>query len=224
MSDNAGSNQNKTIVVLISGSGSNLQAIIDGVENGDIPANIAAVISNKADAFGLQRARNSGIDTKVISHTAFDSREAFDTQLASVVDSYSPDLVVLAGFMRILTKTFVNKYLGKMINIHPSLLPQFQGLDTHQRAIDAGSIEHGATVHFVTPELDGGPPILQAKVLVSENETARSLASKVLEKEHVIFPKVVAWMAQEKLKIIDNRVFFENKPIPETGLLLDDSH
>ncbi|PID42017.1 MAG: phosphoribosylglycinamide formyltransferase [Proteobacteria bacterium] len=221
MSDSNHSNQLKTIVVLISGSGSNLQAIIDGVANGEIPARIAAVISNKADAFGLERARKAGIETRVISHTAFDSREEFDDNLAGIIDSYSPDIIVLAGFMRILTSRFVNRYPGKMINIHPSLLPKYQGLNTHQRAIDDGASEHGATVHLVTAELDGGPPILQAKVRLSENETAQSLAARVLEKEHIIFPKVIAWMAQEKLDITNNTILFENKAIPETGLLLD---
>ncbi|MEL7400992.1 MAG: phosphoribosylglycinamide formyltransferase, partial [Pseudomonadota bacterium] len=147
------------IVVLISGSGSNLQAILDACEAGEIPGRIAAVISNRPNAYGLQRARLAGVAAHVIDHTEFESREAFDQQLQQCIDEYQPSLVVLAGFMRILTEGFTQHFLGRMINIHPSLLPKYPGLNTHQRAIDAGDAEHGATVHFVTPVLDDGPNI-----------------------------------------------------------------
>ena len=181
------------LVVLISGSGSNLQAIIDACARGEIKADIAAVISNKADAYGLERAKKAGIQTRVLSHKDFDSREAYDAELMDIIESFEPNLVVLAGFMRILTPSLVQKFKGKMLNIHPSLLPKYQGLNTHQRAIDAKDEVHGVSVHFVTEELDGGPVVLQAKVPVLENDTADTLAQRVHQQEHIIYPLVVKW-------------------------------
>ena len=176
------------IVILISGSGSNMQSIVKAVKSGDLPASIAAVISNRPDAAGLDFAAQANIPTAVIDHKQFDSREAFDAALAAEIDKYQPKFVVLAGFMRILTAGFVDHYAGRLINIHPSLLPKFKGLDTHQRAIDAGEKEHGATVHFVTAKLDDGPVILQAKVPVLADDSAETLASRVLEQEHQLYP------------------------------------
>jgi phosphoribosylglycinamide formyltransferase-1 len=198
-----------SIVVLISGSGSNLQAIIDEVAAGRVNARIAAVVSNKAQAYGLVRAEQAGLSTEVIDHTAFESREAFDQMLASVIDIYQPDLVVLAGFMRILTADFVEHYQGKMINIHPSLLPKYRGINTHQRAIEAGDREHGLSIHFVTPELDGGPVILQAYVDVLSDDTVDSLAARVLEHEHVVYPRVIDWYATKRLYLDGNKVIFD---------------
>ncbi len=192
------------VVVLISGSGSNLQALIDGQLRGDLPIAIRAVISNRADAYGLQRAARAGLETRVLSHRAFPSRETYDTALAELIDGFEPGLVVLAGFMRILTPAFVGRYRGRMFNIHPSLLPKFRGLHTHQRAIDAGEREHGATVHFVTEELDGGPAVLQAPVPVHADDDAERLAARVLEQEHRIFPQTVRWFAEGRLRLGDD--------------------
>jgi phosphoribosylglycinamide formyltransferase-1 len=203
------------IVVLISGSGSNLQAIIDAVANGSIPGRIAAVISNKADAYGLERAQNSGIEARVLDHQQYPDRESYDADLSQLIDEYEPELVVLAGFMRILTEGFVNHYLGRMLNVHPSLLPKYRGLNTHARAIEAGDKEHGVSIHFVTPELDGGPVILQAGVPVYENDTPADLASRVLEKEHVIYPMVAGWLLSGKVRLVDNRVFLDNVAIEQ---------
>jgi len=189
------------IVVLISGSGSNLQAIIDASQDKDYPAEVVGVISNKADAYGLTRATNAGIESQALSHKAFESREAYDVALMAQIDNFKPDVIVLAGFMRILTPDFVQHYQGKLLNIHPSLLPKYQGLNTHQRAIDAGDKEHGVSVHFVTEELDGGPVILQAKVPVFEGDTSDDLAARVHEQEHRIYPLVVKWFAQNRLSM-----------------------
>ena len=186
------------LVVLISGNGSNLQAIIDSIENQNLPAQIVAVISNKADAYGLERAKKAGIEQHVLSHQNYKSREDFDIALKKLIDSFQPDLIILAGFMRILSDEFVNHYLYKMMNIHPSLLPKYKGLNTHQRVLDAGDKEHGCSVHFVTPELDDGPVILQAKITVDTNETAESLAKKVHQQEHIIYPDAIRLFAENK--------------------------
>ncbi len=188
------------IVVLISGGGTNLQAIIDAVGK-DLPVDIKAVISNKTDAYGLERARNAGIPTAVLEHQQFADRESFDTALMKLIDSYHPQLVLLAGFMRILTPEFVSHYHGRMLNIHPSLLPDFQGLHTHQRALEAEVEKHGASIHFVTEELDGGPIIIQASVPVLPDDDAEKLASRVLEKEHIIYPLAVRWLAEGRLSL-----------------------
>ena len=183
------------IVVLISGSGSNLQAIIDA----KLPIQIRAVISNKADAFGLQRAQQAGIPTEVIDHREYADRTSFDAALQQRIDRYRPNLVVLAGFMRILTDGFVEHYLGRMINIHPSLLPKYRGTNTHARAIEAGDSEAGCSVHWVTPELDAGPVILQAKVPIHPGDNADTLAARVLEQEHQIYPEAIRRIASGEI-------------------------
>lgn len=203
------------IVVLISGNGSNLQAIIEHIAHGDLPARIAAVISNRADAYGLVRAQAAGLSTEVIDHTAFESREAFDKMLASVIDLYQPDLIVLAGFMRILTAEFVKHYQGRMINIHPSLLPKYKGINTHQRVIEAGDKEHGVSVHFVTPELDGGPLIIQAFINVAYDDTAETLAKRVQSQEHIIYPAVVKWFAQGRIAYSSEGVTLDGELLPQ---------
>lgn len=206
-----------SVVVLISGSGSNLQAIIDGMQSKQLPIQITAVISNKAGVKGLERATAAGITTHVIDHKGFSTREAFDRELMTTIDQHTPQLVVLAGFMRILTEEFTSHYLGRMINIHPSLLPKYQGLHTHQRAIEAGDSHHGASVHFVTAELDGGPVIVQAKVAIDTNDTADSLAAKILTFEHQIFPQTVQWFAENRLKMEDNKAVLDGKILEKIG-------
>ncbi|MBB1488041.1 phosphoribosylglycinamide formyltransferase [Oceanospirillum sediminis] len=193
-----------SIVVLISGSGSNLQAIIDSVKAGDIPGQISAVISNKENAYGLQRAEQADIPTRVLDHTEFANREIFDANMIRLIDEYQPDLVVLSGFMRILTADFVRRYAGKLINIHPSLLPKYQGLHTHKRAIEAGDSTHGASVHFVTEELDGGPVFIQASVPVEQDDTPETLAARVLVQEHKIYPIAVKWFMEGRIQLQDN--------------------
>ena len=214
-------NQRLPVVVLISGSGSNLQALIDGAANGELPIRIEAVISNEPDAFGLERARRAGIPAEVVDHRDFASREAFDRALMAAIDRHHPGLVVLAGFMRILTPGFVQHYAGRLLNIHPSLLPKYQGLHTHRRALEAGDAEHGASVHFVTEELDGGPVIIQAKVPVLADDTPERLAARVLEKEHRIYPLVVKWFAQGRLRLDGDQVRFDDRPLTRP-LLLDE--
>ncbi len=184
-----------SVVVLISGSGSNLQSIIDNADN--IGIKIQSVISNKANAFGLERAKKAGIATQVISHTQFATREAFDQALIQYINTLNPKLVILAGFMRILSADFINVFAGKILNIHPALLPKFKGLDTHQRAIDANEEFAGATVHFVTNELDSGAIILQKSVVIESNDTAKSLAAKVLEQEHILYPMAIKKVLQK---------------------------
>lgn len=191
----------KNIVILISGRGSNMEAIVHANERDKWPARVAAVISNKADAAGLVFAASHGIATAVVSHRDYASREAFDAALARCIDGFSPDVVVLAGFMRILTPGFVQSYQGRLVNIHPSLLPAFPGLHTHERALEAGCKVHGATVHLVTPELDHGPVIAQAAVPVLADDTPQSLAARVLAKEHVIYPRAVRWMVEDQLQV-----------------------
>lgn len=201
------------IVVLISGSGSNLQAILDAVAEGDLHAQIAAVISNRPGARGLARAQAAGVTAITIDHRAYASREAFDQALAEQIDAQQPDLVVLAGFMRILTPAFVDHYLGRMLNIHPSLLPAFRGLQTHARALEAGVSTHGASVHFVTSELDGGPVIAQAEVPVRADDTPQSLAARVLAREHQLYPRVIEWFAQGRLKLLQGRAVLDGEPL-----------
>lgn len=192
----------KRIVVLISGSGRNLQAILEACANGSVNGQVVAVISNKANAYGLERAANFQIPTQVLPHTDFVDRTSFDAALQKLVDSFTPDIVVLAGFMRILTDGFVRHYLGRMINIHPSLLPKYPGLNTHQRALDAGDHEHGATVHFVTPELDAGPIVLQASITIQADDNADTLASRVMsEVELALYPQALAKLCNEQVKL-----------------------
>ena len=196
----------KRIVILISGRGSNMQAILKVAAVERWPAQIAAVISNQPTAAGLDVARAAGIATSAINHRDYPDREQFDAALAELIDQHSPDLIVLAGFMRILTPGFVNRYFGRLINIHPSLLPSFPGLHTHQQAIDAGVKVHGATVHFVTAELDHGPIIAQAVVPVLDDDTEDTLAARVLEQEHRIYPQAVLDLISGALKLVDGRV------------------
>ncbi|MBJ6610208.1 MAG: phosphoribosylglycinamide formyltransferase [Candidatus Thiothrix moscowensis] len=206
------------VVVLISGNGSNLQALIDAVRTGRIHARIAAVISNRPDAYGLQRAAAAGIPAEMLDHTCFDSREAFDQALQERIDSFQPDLVVLAGFMRILTPAFVTHYTGRMLNIHPSLLPLYKGIHTHRRVLEDGGSEHGVSVHFVTPELDGGPVIMQAKVPVLPSDTEDSLAQRVHVQEHVIYPRVVKWFVEGRLKLVNNQVVLDGSVLTRPAL------
>lgn len=195
----------KNIVILISGRGSNMEAVVRAAEAEKWPARIAAVISNKADAKGLEFAKAHGIPTAVVSNKDFATRDAFDAALAEVIDSFKPDLVVLAGFMRILTAPFVEHYAGRLLNIHPSLLPLFPGLHTHQQALDAGVAEHGATVHFVTAQLDHGPAIVQARVPVLPGDTEDTLAARVLVEEHKIYPYAVRLFVEDRISI-DNGI------------------
>ena len=205
----------KSIVVLISGSGSNLQAILDACSAGFIPGKVTAVLSNKAKAYGLERAKKADAKAIVLDHKAYADRAAYDRDLIATIDQHQPDLVVLAGFMRILTPEFVQHYQGRLPNIHPSLLPKYQGLNTHQRAIDAGDTEHGCSVHFVTAELDGGPVILQAKVPVFPEDDAEAVAQRVHEQEHRIYPLVVRWFCQNRLQQQSDKALLD-------GLLLSD--
>lgn len=209
------------VVVLISGSGSNLQALIDGVADNSLPIDLVAVISNRPEVMGLERAAKASIPAEVLDHKTFADRDSFDRALMAKIDSYQPDLVVLAGFMRILTPEFTQHYLGRMLNIHPSLLPKFQGLHTHQRAIDAGEARHGVTVHFVTAELDGGPAIVQASVPVLASDDASSLAKRVQRQEHIIYPLAVKWFAQGDLRMIDGKSVLKGEPLSASGFQIE---
>jgi len=200
-----------SIVVLISGGGSNLQAIIDATQDGRIRGKITAVISNKADAYGLERANKANIPTRILDHREYQDRESYDAALGDLIEEFQPSLIILAGFMRILTEDFVRRFEGRMLNIHPSLLPKYRGLHTHKRALEAGDDIHGASVHFVTPELDGGPAILQAEVPIIEGDTPESLASRVLEQEHVIYPLVASWFTDGRVRLDGSGVVFDDK-------------
>lgn len=196
----------KSIVILISGRGSNMVALIDAAASGTLPVRVAAVLANRPDAKGLEVAAAAGVVTRVVDHRLYRDRESFDAAMAEAIDAYSPDLVVLAGFMRILSDGFVAHYEGRLINIHPSLLPSFPGLHTHQRALDDGVRVHGCTVHFVTPTLDHGPIVVQAAVPVLDGDDATVLAARVLEQEHRIYPLAVRWFAEGRLRLEDGRV------------------
>jgi phosphoribosylglycinamide formyltransferase-1 len=191
-------------VVLISGGGSNLQSIIDNAD--EIDLSIQCVISNKPSAYGLKRAAQANIQNCIIDHQLFDSRQDFDVALMSAIDEYQPEIVILAGFMRILSDKFINKYQGKVLNIHPSLLPKYPGLNTHQKAIDANDSVHGASVHFVTKMLDGGPVIAQKQVEINTGDSAKTLAERVLRQEHVLFPKVIHWYTRGRLKLLNDTI------------------
>ena len=192
----------KSIVILISGRGSNMEALLDA----GLPARVAAVISNNPQAKGLATAQKRGIETAVVDHRAFSDRARFDGVLAAEIDRHRPDLVVLAGFMRILTEPFIERYRGRLINIHPSLLPEFPGLDTHRRALAAGAKTHGCTVHFVTPVVDGGPIIAQAAVAVEPGDTEERLAARVLAEEHRVYPRVVREFLEGRIRLADGTV------------------
>ena len=189
-------------VILISGNGSNLQSIIDNADRIDLQ--ISCVISNNKNAFGLKRAESAKLQTAIIDPGFYNSKEAFDRELISIIQQHGGELILLAGYMRVLTPLFVSHYFGKILNIHPFLLPKFPGLNTHQRAIDASEKVHGVSVHFVTKELDGGPIINQESVIIDNSDTEEKLSMKVLKKEHVIYPKVIHWYTQGRLKLIDN--------------------
>jgi len=201
------------IVVLISGNGSNLQAIIDATQNDGLPVEIRAVISNRPDAYGLKRARAANIPTEVVDHKAFSNRAEYEVALQQLIDQHSPALVVLAGYMRILGDVFVDHYQGRMLNIHPSLLPAFPGLNTHQRALDAAVTEHGASIHFVTNELDGGPVILQAAVPLLPTDDAKTLAQRVHTQEHKIYPLAIRWIAEGRLTVSADEILLDQKPL-----------
>lgn len=209
------------ICVLISGNGSNLQAIIDEIEGGRLNAKISGVISNRPSAYGLERAKEAGIEAVCLDHTNFDTRESYDEALKAQIDAFGADCVVLAGFMRILTPEFVDSFAGKLVNIHPSLLPKYKGLNTHQRAIDNGDKEHGVSVHFVTPELDGGPVIIQSRVPVFDEDTASDLAERVQEQERRIYPLVLSWFSAGRLTMRNNKAVLDEQELPESGYASD---
>lgn len=206
------------IVVLISGRGSNLQAILDETRAGRLPVEVRAVISNNPDAPGLDIARAARVPTEIIDHRAFRERTQFDAALMQAIDRHQPRLVVLAGFLRILGPEFIRHYAGRLLNIHPSLLPAFKGLDTHARALAAGVREHGASVHFVTNDLDGGPVIVQAVVPVQPDDTAETLAARVLAEEHRIYPLAIRWAVEGRLSIRDGQVLLDGARRPEQGM------
>lgn len=207
----------KRLVVLISGSGSNLQALIDACSSQTLNAEIVAVFSNKADAYGLLRAQQAGIPALALSPAEFSSRDAFDAALQVQIDEYQPDLIILAGYMRILTPAFVRHYHGKMLNIHPSLLPKYPGLHTHRKALENGDAEHGTSVHFVTEELDGGPVILQARIAVLPDDTEDTLTARIQQEEHRIYPLVVNWFVQGRLVLQNGQAYLDNQLLPPDG-------
>lgn len=209
------------LVVLISGRGSNLQALIDQAARRELPVEISAVISNRPGVYGLERARQAGIPALELDHHNYADRPTFEAALMQLIDQHHPDLVVLAGFMRVLTAGFTEHYRGRLFNIHPSLLPKFRGLHTHERALAAGETEHGATVHFVTAELDGGPLIVQARVPVLAGDDADTLAARVLEQEHCLYPQAIAWFAAGRLKLEGEQVWFDDRPLTEVLRLED---
>lgn len=211
-----------TVVALISGRGTNLQAILDLATGGGLPIRIAAVISNCPSAAGLERARRAGIQTLELDHRGFASRTEFDRALMERIDAFEPDLLVLAGFMRILGPEFVAHYRCRILNIHPSLLPRYPGLNTHRRALQAADSEHGASVHFVTDALDGGPLVLQASVPVLPGDNEERLAARVLEKEHLIYPLVLRWYAQGRLRMEAGAALLDGEPLLEPRHLEDE--
>ena len=209
----------KNIVILISGRGSNMEALIAARDAGTLPVNIAAVISNRPDAAGLETAEKAGITAHYINHKAFAEREVFDAALAECIDGFAPDLVVLAGFMRILGDGFVRHYAGRLMNIHPSLLPAFPGLHTHRRALDEGVRIHGCSVHFVTPMLDHGPIIIQAAVPVLDSDDEATLAARVLRQEHRIYPQAVRWFVAGRLRLEGGRVRLAGEALADAALV-----
>ena len=207
----------KRILVLISGNGSNLQTLLDHCASGKVAGEVVGVISNRADAYGLVRAKEAGVATAILAQQQFASRAEYDVALLALMDDYQPDLVVLAGFMRILSADLVRHFAGRMINIHPSLLPKYQGLHTHQRAIDDGEREHGASVHFVTEELDGGPVILQARVPIFEGDSTDEVAARVQVQEHSIYPLVVQWFCEGRLKMQEGAALLDDVLLGPAG-------
>ncbi|MEQ5110155.1 phosphoribosylglycinamide formyltransferase [Providencia vermicola] len=207
----------KKIVVLISGSGSNLQSIIEGCQSGTIKGRIVAVVSNQNTAYGLVRAQQAGIPAACLDAKAHSNRQAYDAALLALIEQYQPDLVVLAGFMRILSPDFVTHFTGKLLNIHPSLLPKYPGLHTHRKALENGDKEHGTSVHFVTEELDGGPVILQAKVPIFPEDTEADLIERVKTQEHTIYPLVVQWFSDNRLTMVEGKAVLDGKVLPQQG-------
>ncbi|MES1191499.1 MAG: phosphoribosylglycinamide formyltransferase [Steroidobacter sp.] len=201
------------VVILISGTGSNMQRIAQLAASGDLPIEVRAVISDRADAKGLITAASMGIATAHINPKSFTDRAQFDAALASLIESHAPQLVVLAGFMRILTPAFTQRFAGRLLNIHPSLLPKYPGLHTHRRALDAHDAEHGATVHFVTEELDGGPAIIQARVPIMPEDDEQALAQRVLQQEHQIYPEAIRWFASGRLCFVNNRAWLDDREL-----------
>ncbi len=206
------------VVILISGRGSNLRAIVEAIRAGGLPIEIRAVISNNPDAEGLAFARSAGLATETLDHRAYADRNAFDQALMQIIDRHQPELVVLAGFMRILGQDFIRHYAGRLLNIHPSLLPAFKGLNTHARALEAGAAEHGASVHFVTNDLDGGPVIAQGRVPVLPGDTPETLAERVLAEEHRLYPLAIRWFVEKRLSLRGGRVLLDGATRPEQGL------
>ncbi len=209
----------RRIVVLLSGRGSNFQSLLNASLTGELSGSIDLVISNRPQAGGLAIANNANIDTALIDHQAYATRDAFDADLAGVIDSVTPDLIVLAGFMRILTQSFVSQFAGRLLNIHPSLLPLYPGLNTHQRALDNGDTHAGATVHYVTGELDGGPSVIQAKVPIESGDTKDRLADRILQVKHQIYPQAVNWHLSGRLALRNGVLYKDSVPLPATGEL-----
>ncbi|MDA9798977.1 phosphoribosylglycinamide formyltransferase [Luminiphilus sp.] len=207
------------IVVLLAGRGSNFQSLLNASLTDELSGSIDLVISNRPQAGGLAIANNANIDTALIDHQAYATRDAFDADLAGVIDSVTPDLIVLAGFMRILTQSFVSQFAGRLLNIHPSLLPLYPGLNTHQRALDNGDTHAGATVHYVTGELDGGPSVIQAKVPIESGDTKDRLADRILQVEHQIYPQAVNWHLSGRLALRNGVLYKDSVPLPATGEL-----
>jgi len=207
----------KSIAVLLSGRGSNFQSLLNASRADLLGGSISLVVANRPGAGGLEIAQNAGIETALLDHTGYATREDFDRDLAAAVETVSPDLVVLAGFMRILTSEFVSRFENRLMNIHPSLLPRYPGLNTHQRALDNGDTHAGATVHYVNGELDGGPPVLQAKVAVQPDDDEESLAARVLQVEHQIYPTAINWHLSGRLQFEQGRLHLDDKLVPPTG-------
>lgn len=203
------------LVVLISGRGSNLKAILEAIRRGDLSAVVTAVISDKTQAPGLDYARRENIDTLALDAADYPDKNDYDRALQGLIDRFEPSLVVLAGFMRILTPAFVHHYRGRLINIHPSLLPEFRGLNTHQRAIEKGVTQHGASVHFVTEELDGGPVFVQVKVPVHADDNAEQLAARVLRQEHRLYPQAIRWLTEGRISLKGEQLLFDQQPLPQ---------
>lgn len=214
--------QKKRIVILISGSGSNMVNLVEHCQAGKINADVVAVIANKADAAGLAKAEKLGVATECVPHQGYESREAYDQVLVERVQSYQPDLVILAGFMRILTPIFVRAFADRTLNIHPSLLPKYKGMHTHQRALEAGDDEHGVSVHFVTEELDGGPVILQAKVPIFAGDEVEDLQERVHEQEYRIYPLVVRWFCNDRLRLISGKAHLDGAGLGPQGYAADE--
>ncbi|MEA5104503.1 phosphoribosylglycinamide formyltransferase [Pantoea sp. S18] len=207
----------KKLVVLISGNGSNLQSILDACASGRINGSVAAVFSNKASAYGLTRAQEANVPPHALAASDFADREAFDRQLMQEIDAYAPDLVVLAGYMRILSSAFVAHYHDRLVNIHPSLLPKYPGLHTHRQALENGDEEHGTSVHFVTDELDGGPIILQARVPVFAGDSEDEISARVQHQEHAIYPLVISWFVDGRLQMREGKAWLDGQPLPPEG-------